>query len=188
MNKFHLVLTLVGTLLLMQPAVAAQISLDSIVAIVDESVITRRELTDRIKLLKAEFQQSNRSLPKADVLERQVLEALINDSLLLQEAGRRGVKITDGQLNQTMQRLASQKKMNLSEFRDAVIADGLDYDKYRETVRRELTITTLGRQYSQRNATVSDSEVDDFMKLSGEDEANFEYRLSHILSNSSKKF
>jgi peptidyl-prolyl cis-trans isomerase SurA len=181
MNKFHLVLTLVGTLLLMQPAVAAQISLDSIVAIVDESVITRRELTDRIKLLKAEFQQSNRSLPKADVLERQVLEALINDSLLLQEAGRRGVKITDGQLNQTMQRLASQKKMNLSEFRDAVIADGLDYDKYRETVRRELTITTLGRQYSQRNATVSDSEVDDFMKLSGEDEANFEYRLSHIL-------
>lgn len=181
MNKFHLVLTLVGTLLLLQPAAAAQISLDSIVAIVDESVITRRELTDRIKLLKTEFQQSNRSLPKADVLERQVLEALINDSLLLQEAGRRGVKITDGQLNQTMQRLAGQNKMNLSELRDAVIADGLDYDKYRETIRRELTLTTLSRQYSQRNATISDSEVDDFMKLSGEDEANYEYRLSHIL-------
>jgi peptidyl-prolyl cis-trans isomerase SurA len=181
MNKFHLVLTLVGTLLLLQPAAAAQISLDSIVAIVDESVITRRELTDRIKLLKTEFQQSNRSLPKSDVLERQVLEALINDSLLLQEAGRRGVKITDGQLNQTMQRLAGQNKMNLSELRDAVIADGLDYDKYRETIRRELTLTTLRRQYSQRNATISDSEVDDFMKLSGEDEANYEYRLSHIL-------
>ncbi len=181
MNKFHLVLTLVGTLLLLQPVAAAQISLDSIVAIVDESVITRRELTDRIKLLKTEFQQSNRSLPKADVLERQVLEALINDSLLLQEAGRRGVKITDGQLNQTMQRLAGQSKMNLSELRDAVIADGLDYDKYRETIRRELTLTTLRRQYSQRNATISDSEVDDFMKLSGEDGANYEYRLSHIL-------
>lgn len=181
MNKFHLALTLAGTLLLLQPAAAAQISLDSIVAIVDESVITRRELTDRIKLLKTEFQQSNRSLPKADVLERQVLEALINDSLLLQEAKRRGVKITDGQLNQTMQRLARQNKMTLSEFRDAVIADGLDYDKYRETVRRELTITTLSRQYSQRNTTISDSEVDDFMKLSGEDEANYEYRLSHIL-------
>ncbi len=181
MNKFHLVLTLVGTLLLLQPAVAAQISLDSIVAIVDESVITRRELSDRIKLLKAEFQQSNRSLPRADVLERQVLEALINDSLLLQEARRRGVKITDGQLNQTMQRLARQNKMNLSQFRDAVIADGLDYDSYRETVRRELTITALSRQYSLRNATISDSEVDDFMKLSGEDEVNYEYRLSHIL-------
>ena len=181
MNKFHLILTLLGTLLLLQPAAAAQISLDSIVAIVDESVITRRELTDRIKLLRAEFQQSNRRLPKADVLERQVLEALINDSLLLQEARRRGVKVTDGQLNQTMQRLARQNKMDLSEFRDAVIADGLDYDKYRETIRRELTLTTLSRQYSQRNATISDSEVDDFMKLSGEDEANYEYHLSHIL-------
>jgi peptidyl-prolyl cis-trans isomerase SurA len=80
-----------------------------------------------------------------------------------------------------MQRVARQNKMDLSEFRDAVIADGLDYDKYRETIRRELTLTTLRRQYSQRNATISDSEVDDFMKLSGEDEANYEYRLSHIL-------
>ena len=181
MNKFHLVVVLVGTLLMLQPAVAAQISLDSIIAIVDESVITRRELTDRIKLLKAEFQQSNRRLPKSDVLERQVLEALINDSILLQEARRRGVKVTEGQLNQTMQRLARQNKMNLSEFRDAIIADGLDYDKYRETVRRELILTTLRNQYSQRNATISDSEVDDFMKLSGEDEANYEYHLSHIL-------
>lgn len=180
MSKFHLVMTLIATLLL-QPAVAAQISLDSIVAIVGESVITRRELTNQIQLLKAEFQKSNRSIPRADILERQVLEGLINDSLLLQEAKRRGVKITDGQLNQTMQRLASRNKMNLSEFRDAVIADGLDYDQYRESVRRELTITTLGRQYSQRNATISDSEVDDFIKLSGEDEADYEYRLSHIL-------
>ena len=181
MNKFHLVVVLVGALLMLQPAVAAQVSLDSIIAIVDESVITRRELTDRIKLLKAEFQQSNRSLPKSDVLERQVLEALINDSLLLQEAKRRGVKITEGQLNQTMQRLARQNKMNLSDFREAIIADGLDIDKYRETVRRELILTTLRNQYSQRNATISDSEVDDFMKLSGEVEANYEYRLSHIL-------
>lgn len=178
---FRSKLILVCTLLLLQPATAAQLTLDSIVAIVDESVITRRELTDRIKLLEIEFRQSNRRLPKVDVLERQVLEALINDSLLLQEAKRRGVRITDGRLNQTMQQLARQNKMNLSDFREAVIADGLDYDQYRETIRRELTLSTLRRQYSQRNATISDSEVDDFMKLSGEDEANYEYRLSHIL-------
>ena len=54
-------LILVCTLLLLQPATAAQLTLDSIVAIVDESVITKRELTDRIKLLKIEFKQSNRN-------------------------------------------------------------------------------------------------------------------------------
>jgi len=180
MNIFRLMLT-IGSLLLMQFAAAAQVSLDSIVAIVDESVITERELKDRIELIKNDFARTNRSLPSSDVLQRQVLEALINDSLLLQEANRRGIKITDGQLNQAMQRVAQQNNMSLSAFRDAVIADGLDYEKARENVRRDLIMSTLRRQYSQRNATISDAEVDDFMKLSGEEDASYEYRISHIL-------
>jgi peptidyl-prolyl cis-trans isomerase SurA len=44
-----------------------------------------------------------------------------------------------------------------------------------------MTISTLGRQYSQRNATISDAEVDDFIKVSGGDNTNYEYRISHIL-------
>jgi len=178
---FRLTFVLLGSLLLMQPVTAAQTSIDRIVAVVDESVITARELADRIKLVKLDFRQSNRRLPNDDVLHRQVLEALINDSLLLQEAGRRGIKITDGQLNQAMQRLARQNKMSLSDLRKTLIADGANYDNYRETIRREMTVSTLGRQYSQRNATISEAEVDDFIKLSGDSSTNYEYRISHIL-------
>ncbi len=180
MKKFALTVIFACGLLL-NPAAAVQTSLDKIVAIVDESVITERELENRIKLVKIDFQNSRRRLPSEEVLQRQVLEALINDSLLLQEAKRRGIKITDSQLNQTMQRLARQNQMSLSDFRQALIVDGLDYDKYRETVRHELTITTLSRQYSQRNATISEAEVDNFIEQSGRDTASFEYLLSHIL-------
>ena len=162
-------------------ALALQTSLDRIVAIVDESVITERDLANRIELIKIDFNRASRRLPSEAVLQRQVLEGLISDSLLVQEATRRGIKITDGQLNQTMQRLARQNKMNLSDFRSSLIAEGLDYDKYRETVRRELVVSTLSRQYGQRNATISDAEVDEFIKLSASENTNFEYRLSHIL-------
>ena len=175
MNMFRVSLILLFALLLTQPIVAAQTSLDSIVAVVDESVITERELAERIKLVSIEFNQSNRRLPKKEVLHRQVLEVLINASLLLQEADRRGIKITDGQLNQSMQRLARQNKLSLSDFRKALIRDGLNYDNYRETLRMEMTISTLGRQYSQRNATISDAEVDNFIKASGGDNTNYEY-------------
>lgn len=164
-----------------QGANAASVLLDRVVAIVDESVITQREVENRIRLVEVDFRQSNRRLPDNDVLKRQVLEALINDSLLLQEASRRGIKITDSQLNQTMQRMARQNSMSLSDFRRSLIADGMDYDKYREAVRRELTIATLSRQYGQRNATISDAEVDDFIAQSGADTDNYQYLLSHIL-------
>jgi peptidyl-prolyl cis-trans isomerase SurA len=176
------VLLLLGVLLMpMQAASEDEILLDSIVAIVDESVITERDLEAQITLIKVDFKRSNRRLPSEAVLQRQVLENLINDSLLLQEATRRGIKITDSQLNQTMQRLAKKNNMSLSEFRNSLIAEGLDYDKYRETVRREIIISTLSRQYSQRIATVSEAEVDEFIKLSEGENTNYEYRLSHIL-------
>jgi len=167
--------------LLPQPAAAAQVLLDKIVAIVDESAITERELDNRINLVKIDLNKANRQIPNEDVLRRQVLENLINDSLLLQEAARRGIKITDTQLNQAMQRIARQNSASLSEFRQRLIADGLDYDDYRETVRREMTMSTLERQYGQRNASISDAEVDDFMARSGQDDVDYEYLISHIL-------
>ena len=178
---FRGTLVLLCSLLLMQPIAEAQTSLDSIVAVVDESVITRREVDDRILLEKTEFSRSNRRIPSDEVLHRQVLEALINDSLLLQEATRRGHKITDGQLNQQMQRMARKNKLSLSDFRNALIVDGLNYDNYRESVRRQMIISTLERQYGQRNATVSEVDIDDFIKLSGDENINYEYHISHIL-------
>ena len=179
--KIYRILFLVCATLLLQPVGAAQVPLDRIVAIVDESVITERQLNDRIELIKIEFTRKNRRLPSDEVMRRQVLESLISDSLLLQESARRGIKITDGQLNQAMQNIAGQKNLSLSEFRQALLREGVDYDKYRETLRREMTIGQLGRQYGQRNASISEAEIDEFIKLSGGDNAIYEYRLSHIL-------
>ena len=179
--KMSRLFLLLCSLLPTSAVLAIEVSLDSIVAIVDESVITERDLENRVKLIKLDFTRSNRRLPSESILQRQVLEALINNSILSQEAKRRGIKITDGQLNQTMQRMAQQSNMNLSEFRSSLLAEGLDYNQFRETVRGELVFSTLSRQYGQRNASISDAEVDEFIKLSDSENSSFEYRLSHIL-------
>ena len=160
---------------------AVETSIDRIIAIVDESVITQRELENRVDVVRNEFERSDRRLPSDDVLYKRVLDALITDSLLLQEAARRGIKTTDTQLNQAMQRLARQNNISLSEFREALIREGYEYEAYRETVRLEITVSTLQRQYAQRNASISDAEVDDFIARSAAQSDDYEYRLSHIL-------
>ncbi|MDC1287291.1 peptidylprolyl isomerase [Gammaproteobacteria bacterium] len=179
--KISHLLILLCSILSTSAVLAIERSIDSIVAIVDESVITERDLTNRIRLIKLDFMRTDRRLPSESVMQRQVLEALINNSLLLQEAKRRGIKITDSQLNQTMQRMAQKNNMNLSDFRSSLIAEGLEYNQFRETVRDELILTNLTRQYGERNATISDAEVDEFIELSAGESTRFEYRLSHIL-------
>ena len=165
----------------MQQAVGEQKLIDSIVAIVDEDVISKRELESRIELIRNDFLQSNRRLPEPETLYRQVLEIMISDSILLQEASNRGVKITDGQLNQAMQNIARDNNMSLAAFRQALINNGFKYDGYRESVRKDLTINTLRRQYTARGSTVTEAEVDDFMHRTGSDNIEFEYQLAHIL-------
>lgn len=157
------------------------IVLDSIVAIVEEDIVTSRELENRINLIRSDFKKANRQLPEESRLREQVLEVLVNSSLLLQEANRRGIRVSDSQLNQTMQNIAKQNKMRLSDYRLSLISEGLDYEKFRESVRTDIAVSTLNRQYSQRNASVSELEVDDFIALSGTTDNEYEYRLSHIL-------
>jgi peptidyl-prolyl cis-trans isomerase SurA len=165
----------------MQQALAAQVLIDAIVVIVDEDVISKRELDARVDIIRSEFARSNRSLPEEDALYRQVLEIIISDSVMLQEAKGRGVKITDGQLNQAMQKIARENKLSLADFRQALINNGFEYAAYRETLRKEITIDTLRRQYSTRSASVTEAEVDEFTHRTGDESIEYEYKLSHIL-------
>ncbi len=179
MIRFFLILL---TLVFFIPGIiAAQQSIDSIVAIVDEDVVTKRELDSRIEFIRADFDQSGRTLPEPDTLYRQVLEIMISDSILLQQARIRGLRITDGQLNQAMQNIARENSMNLSEFRQALLREGIDYVRYRDTFRKEMTIATLQRQYTARTVEITDAEVEDFINRTGSDTSKYEYRLAQIL-------
>lgn len=166
--------------LLCQSAMSQEL-LDGIVVIVDESAITQRELDEEIELVKLNFTESNRIPPAYEVLRKQILEKLIGASLMLQEAKRRGITVTDSQLNQAMQQQAQRQDMTLSSFRQALISRGLSYENYRENVRRDMIILALQRSYSQRYASISDAEVDDHLERTAGSNKNLEYRLSHIL-------
>ena len=165
----------------MQVVPAEQKLIDSIVAIVDEDVISKRELESRIDITRADLEKSRRNLPEPATLYRQVLEIMITDSVLLQEAKNRGVKITDGQLNQAMQNIARENNLSLAGFRQALIKNGFEYEGYRATIRKEITIDTLRRQYGARSSTVTRAEVDEFMHRTGGDNIEYEYHLAHIL-------
>jgi peptidyl-prolyl cis-trans isomerase SurA len=162
-------------------AMGEQKLIDSIVAIVNEDVISKRELESRIELIRNEFTQSGRSLPEPETLYRQALEMMVSDSILLQEANNRGIKISEGQLNQAMKNVASENNLSLAGFRQALIDNGYSYEGYRKDLRKDLMINTLRRQYTARSSTVTRTEVDDFMRRTGSDTVEYEYKLAHIL-------
>ncbi|MCP4431437.1 MAG: molecular chaperone SurA [Gammaproteobacteria bacterium] len=179
MNKISFFATI--ALVLASSVTSAATLIDKVIAIVEEDVITERELEARKQLIRVELTQAKRNLPDDATLHRQVLETMIRDSILLQEARSRGLKITEGQLNQAMQKISRDNNMNLTEFRKVLIAKDIDYEKYRETLRKELIVSSLQRQYTARTASVSEQEVDEFLRRTDDDSTEYEYKLAHIL-------
>ncbi len=178
--------TLLTTLLILTSLSLAQaqsepVMIDQIIALVEDDVITRNELIEEVKKIQQEFRSQGRDLKSSATLNRQVLEIMITQSILVQYAAERGITITDTQLNNAMQRLASGNNMTLAQFRQRLLSSGIDYNEFRENVKKELTINNIRNSYARQYVEISEQEVDEFIRRTGTDSESIEYRLSHIL-------
>jgi len=163
-------------------ASAAISTVDRIIAIVNDDVILESELSSRLKTVKGQLLQQNTKIPAEDVLRRQVLERLIISQLQIQAAERGGIRIDDKVLNASINRIASQNKMSLNQFRSAIENDGFDFSVFREDIRREMIISRLIQRQVRQRVDVTEQEIDNFLITNkGDDNKNKEFRLSHIL-------
>jgi len=110
------------------------------------------------------------------------MDKLINDSLIVQIGERMGVQVSDAQLDQTIANMAKESKLTLVQFRQTIISDGDDYEKYRENVRTELVSGEVRRNSVGRRIYISPQEVSNLLDLMKEQTNNdVEYNLGHIL-------
>ena len=157
--------------------------IDSVVAVVNDDVITRNELDDRIREVVRQLHRQNTPLPAEDVLQKQILERMITDMLQRQYARENGVRVDDTQLNLAITRIAQQNNFpSLDAFRAKLEADGVDYMKFREEIRSEIISTRLRKREVESKLVISEREVDDYLankaRIGSQGE---EFHLAHIL-------
>lgn len=159
---------------------AAPVTIDRVTAIVDDSVIMESELKARIASVRN--QNKGKPLPPESVLRAQVLERLVLESIQLQMADRGGIKISDQQLTDTLNRIAQQNRMTLEQFRDALAADGLSYRDAVEQIRTEMRISRVQKFQVNNRIQISAQDVDYFLaSKAGQLASEAEYRIGHIL-------
>jgi peptidyl-prolyl cis-trans isomerase SurA len=173
---------LLGAVLLSGAVHAAVQPLDSVVAIVDNDVVMKSQLDQRVREVQQTIAKRGGSAPPAGVLDQQVLERLIVENLQLQIGDRSGIRITDEELNQAIATIAQRNGMSLEQFRSALARDGLSYEDAREQVRREMIISRVRQRRVAERIQVSEQEVKNFLNSDlGKMQLSEEYRLANIL-------
>lgn len=177
----------IGTLLLLSSMAFVSVGqsrqlLDRVSVIVNQGVILESEIAELVRTVKATAATSGQSLPSDRALRTQAIERLILENLQSQTAERMGIQISDPQLDQTIASMAASEGFTPQQFRNLVVADGISYESYRESVRQELIMGEVRRANVRRRVYITPQEIAtlvDLLDQQGDSQA--EYRLGHIL-------
>ena len=154
--------------------------LDRIIVVVDQDVITEKELQEKINSVIGNLKNQKIEIPSENILRKQVIERLIANSIQIQLANQTGLKISDAQVDKTIERIAEKNKLNLADFKKTLEKDGTNFYKFREEIRNEITIAQLKEREVDSKIVITDGEIDNFLNAQSK-EAQDEFEVAHIL-------
>jgi peptidyl-prolyl cis-trans isomerase SurA len=155
--------------------------LDRIAAVVNDGLVLKSELDEQMSSVEKRLAEQKVELPSQSVLRQQVLDRLVLQEIQLQRAKHVGLTITDEQLNGALQEIAARNKIPFDQLPTALAAQGVDYKQYRESMRKELTLSTLRQRDVIAHINVSPHELEQYMAREQNAAANDEFNVSHIL-------
>ena len=156
--------------------------IDSIAVVVNEDVITRRELSERVKTVVQRMKAQNVQLPGDADLQRQILERMIVERAQLQLAKEMGVRVDDNQLDRAIARIAEQQKLTVQDMRNQMEKEGITFAAFREEIREEIIMQRLREHEVDSKVQISDAEVDAHLAAEAAMAAEqFEMNISQIM-------
>lgn len=150
------------------PATATQ-RLDGIAAIVNDDVVLESDVEEQLYLflLRAQSQPDSAD---ADSLRQQILDQLIDEKLIVTEAKRQGVTVTDAEVGKQVEEAIQEAKARMGSaatFAEQLQKENLTEeklrDKYRNEVRRQMTAQRLVQRQIVRKP-VSPAEAETYFK------------------------
>ena len=145
------------------PASASAKVIDSIYVVVNDEVITKREVDLRMAEIVQRLRAQNAQMPAEEDLRRQVVEAMITERAQLQLAKEMGVRVDDTTLDRAIGRIAESQKMSVQDMRNQMEKEGMTFGQFREQIRNEIMMQRLVEHEVDSKIQVSEAEIDTYM-------------------------
>ncbi len=165
-------------------------TIDYVVAIVNDDVITKLELDIYSKFLLSRTRFINAVSSQDDTFAKKIFENLILQKIQLQLACELGIKINDKIVIDSLKQIANGNNQTLDEFQLQFEECGISFDGFREFVKAEMIISSLQGKEVNSAVVISTLDIDNFLTSSaGHVQIGTEYCLGHIIFNeTSAKF
>lgn len=155
---------------------------DYIVAIVNSELVTAAELQQRMAQVRENARRSNSQVPGDDELRREVLNALIDERVIITNARDSGMRLDDTEVERAMTNVAAQNQLTPQQLRERLRREGIDYARFRKNIRDQLLVERTREREVQGRIRISDTEVEAWLDKQRAAAGNAtEYNLAQVL-------
>ncbi|AEO07953.1 survival protein SurA precursor [Buchnera aphidicola str. Ua (Uroleucon ambrosiae)] len=166
---------------------------DNIVAIVNDQIILNSDVNRILSIFKKKHNNIKEPIFKHDFLKEKVIQKLITHSLMLQEANRMNIEITQEQINTIMKNIALKKHISMHDLNKRIILYNKKhhhyYDDYIQNIKEFLKINIIENYELHKRIQISEKEVNIILKKLIESNNKLKkINLSYILLPISKEY
>jgi peptidyl-prolyl cis-trans isomerase SurA len=165
-------------------AAAGAEMVDRIVAVVNGDIIILSELRqisrDYMERMKEQF-KIDAGDDQFREAELRILDQLIDEKLVDQEADRLAVTISDKEVDMAVREMQNRNRLNDEQFAAVLVEEGLTLQKYREQLKGQMKKVRLIDQEIKSRIQVSKDEIDAYYEKHADDfNAEPEVRIQQI--------
>ena len=135
-------------------------TVDYIVAVVNQELVTSSEVQARIARFREEAARAKQQLPPPAELRKQAVESLIEERVLVTNARDSNAKVDDSELDRAVNNVALQNQLTIAQLRDRLRQEGIDYMKFRDNVKDQLLVERVREHEVTNLIKVTDAEID----------------------------
>ena len=178
-------LLILGFIFLLSGGISSSEALvDRVVAVVNQEVIMFSDVERWSRSFQEEIQTEDRLERRERIQEvfRRVLEKLIEEKLIDQEAKKSGIKVTSKEIEGAIEELRHQNAVDQENFEKLLAAEGLTLEAFKKEIEKRILRTKLIQGAVKVESKAGEKELRDFYQKNMDWYRIHEsYRTSHIL-------
>ncbi|MDH5340740.1 MAG: peptidylprolyl isomerase [Rubrivivax sp.] len=133
---------------------------DSIVAIINQELVTTVELQRRVEAVRANAQRSGTPLPPPSQLREEALDSLIDERVIVTHARDAGWRIDPVEIDRALQSVAAQNQISVDQLGERLRSEGMDMARFRDSLRDQIMVERTREREVIGRIVVSDDEID----------------------------
>jgi peptidyl-prolyl cis-trans isomerase SurA len=137
-----------------------ELVIDAVVAAVDDKPITLSDLNTRLAPRRITLEEAKRDSDASRVLDQIILEKLLEEEAKVKRMG-----VSDAEVDEYMREVMQRNGLSSEDFQAALAREGRSIAAYKQQIKIDILKAKLGSSLARGGTSVSDSEIDGYIAI-----------------------